>query len=42
MLASFEAKEKVAGVFGIDAKIVDGSFGIGFGVGGQPSLCGSM
>lgn len=26
-------------MFGIDAEIVDGSLGIGFGIGGQPSLC---
>lgn len=41
VLASFEAQEKVTSVFGIDAEIVDGSLGIGFGIGGQPSLCGS-
>lgn len=40
MLASFEAQEEIAGVFGIDTEIVDGSLGIGFGVCGQPSFYG--
>lgn len=41
MLASFEAQEEIAGVFGIDAEIVHGSLGIGFSVCCQPSFCGS-
>ena len=41
MLAGFEAQEKIARVFGVDAEIVDRTLGIGFGVGGQPSLWGS-
>lgn len=40
MLASFEAQEEIAGVFGIDTEIVDGPLGIGFGVCGQPSFYG--
>ena len=41
VLTGFEAQEKVACVFGVDAEIVDGTLGIGFSVGGQPSLWGS-
>ena len=38
MLTSLEAEEEVACVFRVDAEIVDRTLGIGFGVGGQPSL----
>lgn len=41
VLASFEAQEEIAGVFGIDAEVVHGSLGIGFGVCCQPSFCES-
>ena len=34
MLSSFEAKEKVAGVFGVDTEVVHGALRIGFRVGG--------
>jgi len=33
VLARFEAEEEVAGVFGVDAEVVDGAFGVGFRVG---------
>ena len=39
VLTSFEAQEEIARVLGIDAEIVNGSLGVGFCVGGQPSLC---
>ena len=38
MLASLKAQEEIAGVFGVDAEIVDRSLRIGFGVCGQPSF----
>ena len=40
VLAGLEAQEEIAGVFGVDAEIVDGSLRIGFGVCGQPSFYG--
>ena len=39
VLPVFEAEEEVAGVLGVDAEVVDGPFGIGFRVGGQPAFC---
>ena len=38
VLAGFEAEEEVAGMFGVDAEIVDRSLRVGLGVGCQPSL----
>ena len=38
ILAGFEAQVKVTGVFGVDAEHVDGTFGVGFGVGRQPAF----
>ena len=34
MLSSFEAQEKVAGVFGVNTEVVHGALRIGFRVGG--------
>lgn len=38
VLAGFEAEIEVACVFGIDTEVVDASFGVGLGVGGQPAF----
>ena len=38
VLARFEAQQKVAGVLGVDAEVVDGTFRVGLGVGCQPVL----
>jgi len=38
MLTGLEAEEEVACVLGVDAEIVDRTLGVGFRVGGQPSL----
>lgn len=39
MLPGFETKEEIARMFRVDAEGVDGTFGVGFGVGGEPAFC---
>lgn len=39
VLAGFEDEEEIAGMFGVDAEIVHGAFGVSFGVGGKPAFC---
>lgn len=38
VLARFEVEEEIARVFGVNAEGVDGAFGVGFRVGGEPAF----